>query len=89
MSPSLRSTRILVLLLAAVPALAGCYRRVSYVSPEGRQVELVNIGFDTQIGSLQAETPNGSLRLENVDSQALLSQRLAELAAALAREGGN
>ena len=67
---------------------AGCYRRVSYTSPEGRQVELVNLGFDTTIGALHAETPSGSLRLENVDSQALLAQRIAELAAALAAEGG-
>lgn len=66
----------------------GCYRRVSYASPEGRRVEVVNVGFDTKIGSLTAETPNGTLRLENADSQAVLSQRLAELAAALARQGG-
>ena len=74
-----------VLLLMLAP---GCYRRVSYISPEGRQVELVNLGFDTTIGSLHAEAPSGSLRLENVDSQALLAQRIAELAAALAAEGG-
>lgn len=77
-----------VLLIGALLAGAGCYRRVSYVSPEGRQVEIVNLGFDTHIGSLHAETPNGSLRLENVDSQALLAQRLADLAATLAREPG-
>ena len=78
------------LLLLALPALTpGCYRRVIYTSPEGRRVELVNLGFDTTIGSLHAETPEGgSLRLENVDSQAQLSERLAELAATLAREGG-
>lgn len=74
----------LALALAAAP---GCYRRVSYVSPEGRQVEIVNIGFDTRIGSLHAQTEHGSLRIENAQSQALLSQRLAELAAALA-DGG-
>ena len=66
---------------------AGCYRRVSYVSTEGRQVEIVNIGFDTRIGSLHAQTESGSLRIENAESQALLSQRLAELAAALANGG--
>ena len=79
-----------VLLLLLLATLPGCYRRVSYRSPEGRHVELVNLGFDTTIGSLHAETPGGgSLRLENVDSQAQLSQRLAELAATLAaRQGG-
>ena len=76
---------VFVTLLVLAP---GCYRRVSYISPEGRQVELVNLGFDTTIGSLHAETPSGSLRLENVVSQALLAQRIAELAAAVAREGG-
>jgi len=76
-----------VAFLAALALAPGCYRRVSYRSPDGRQVELVNVGFDTSIGSLHAQTPGGSLRLENVDSQALLAQRVAELAAALTRQG--
>jgi len=80
-----------VAFLAILPLMlllgAGCYRRVSYVSPEGRTVEIVNFGFDTRIGSLHAQTESGSLRIENAESQALLSQRLAELAAALA-DGG-
>ena len=94
MRPTLRGRQIVLRhLIAVVPALAGllvvagCYRRVSYVSPEGRKVEIVNIGFDTRIGSLHAQTESGSLRIENAESQALLSQRLAELAAALA-DGG-
>ena len=83
------TSRLTLLVLPLTLLLApGCYRRVSYTSPEGRQVELINLGFDTRIGALHAETPNGSLRLENVDSQALLAQRIAELAAALAAEGG-
>ncbi len=76
-----------IALLLTLVANSGCYRRVSYISPEGRQVELVNVGFDTRIGSLHAQTPSGSLRIENVDSQALLAQRVAELAAALAAQG--
>ena len=78
---------VVACLCALSLAAAGCYRRVSYVSPEGRRVELVNIGFDTRIGSLHAQTESGSLRIENAESQALLSQRLAELAAVLA-DGG-
>ena len=61
MRPTLRGRQIVLRhLIAVVPALAGllvvagCYRRVSYVSPEGRKVEIVNIGFDTRIGSLHA-----------------------------------
>ena len=64
----------------------GCYRRVNYVSPNGRRVEIVNVGFDTRIGSLSAETPTGSLRLDGVESRAGSAARLAELSAALARE---
>ncbi len=75
----------LPILLLASP---GCYRHVRYASPEGRRVEVVNFGFDTTIGALEAQTPDGSIRLENVDSQALLARRMAELAAALAQEGG-
>ena len=44
-------------------------------------------GIDTSIGSLEAQTPHGSLKLEDLDSSAVVSQRLAELAATLAREG--
>lgn len=80
----LASTALSLLLLAP----AGCYRHVRYTSPEGRHVEVVNFGFDTTIGALEAQTPEGSIRLENVDSQALLARRMAELAAALAQEGG-
>ena len=76
---------LLLLCLAAAP---GCYRRVSYHSPEGRQVEVVSFGADTSIGSREAQTPQGTLRLEDLDSRSALSQRLAELAATLAREAG-
>lgn len=88
--PRLAGTRghVSICLLLLCLAATGCYRRVSYISPEGRQVELVNLGFDTRIGALHAETPSGSLRIDTVDSQALLAQRIAELAAALAAKGG-
>src|SRR5687768_7680621 len=69
-SSAARRVRLAVFVAALLVLAPGCYRRVSYISPEGRQVELVNLGFDTSIGSLHAETPSGSLRLENVDSQA-------------------
>ncbi len=77
------------LLLAAVAVsivTAGCYRRVSYSSPEGRSVEVVNIGFDTEIGSLHAETPDGSVTIEGASSQAAVASKLADLATTLANE---
>lgn len=84
---SSRSSRRFALMACLLVVMPGCYRRVSYQSPEGRQVEVVSFGTDTSIGSLEAQTPHGSLKLEDLDSAAVLSQRLAELAAALARQG--
>ncbi len=65
---------------------AGCYRRVSYASPEGRKVEVVNLGFDTEIGSLHAETAEGSVTIEGASSQSAVASKLVDLATELARE---
>jgi hypothetical protein len=80
-------TRRYLLLTLALLALTGCYRRVSYASPEGRKVEVVNIGFDTQIASLHAETPDGSVTIEGASSQASVANKLVDLASKLAEQG--
>ena len=74
--------------LALVPLLAagGCYRRLSYDSPEGRKLEVVNLGFNTEIGSLTAETPDGSVAIEGAASSAAVASKIADLAAHLAKE---
>ena len=61
----------------------GCYRRVSYTSPHGRQVEIVNLGFNTRIGALSAQTDEGSLQIEDLDAQARSAAILAEIAGTL------
>ena len=82
-----RLTRIAVPpALLPLMAAGGCYRRLSYDSPEGRKLEVVNLGFDTQIGSLTAETPDGSVAIEGAASQAAVASKIADLAASLAKE---
>lgn len=84
-SPSRRLLAALLaaLLLAPLGTAGGCYRRVSYQSPEGRRVEVVNFGFDTRIAGFEAQTSEGRLRIEGADSRARLADRLTE---ALLRE---
>lgn len=74
----------LFILLTLCPA--GCYRRVSYASPHGRRVEIVNFGFDTRIGTLSAETDDGALKIEDLDSSARTAAILAELAGQALRQ---
>ena len=76
--------------LLCVPFLfptAGCLRRVSYESPDGRRVEVLNVGFDTKIGRLRAVTPDGEIEVEAAESQAAVAVGLLRVAAGLA-EGG-
>jgi hypothetical protein len=73
-----------LLLLLGLAAAGGCYRRVSYASPEGRQLELVNVGFDTQVASIHAETDSGSVTIEGASSQASVANKLVDLASDLA-----
>ena len=79
---------------AAVAALlllnVGCVRRVQYRSPDGRRVDVLNVGFDTHIGHLKATTPGGSFEMGEYDSQAVVAAKLVELLEVAARlaEGG-
>jgi hypothetical protein len=63
----------------------GCYRSVAYETPDGRRFELRNVGFDTRIGRLVAETPDGRVEVEGAASEAASAVRAAELAAEMAR----
>ena len=83
-----RKRLCLATLLLLMP---GCYRRVSYTNGQGRSVEIKNIGFDTQIGKLHAETADGTVTIENASSQAGTAARAAdalERAADVLRVGG-
>ena len=77
--PKAKPSRLLAVGLV-LPMLAGCYRRVSYASPDGRMVEVINVGFDTQIGSRHAETPDGSVTIEGATSEAAIASKLTDLA---------
>ena len=79
--PRRRRFRVLLSLTLLLPA--GCYRRVAYTSPDGRTVEVLNVGFDTHIGRLHAETSQGSVTIENADSRAAALADLLDLAESL------
>ena len=77
-----------LLCLSAPLASGGCVRRISYASPDGRRVDVLNVGFDTKLATLHAETADGLVRIEGADSRATVAARLAELAVELAAKGG-
>ncbi len=68
----------------------GCVRRVQYASPDGRRVDVLNVGFDTQIGHLRATTQHGSFEMGAYDSDAVVAAKLVEVLEVAARlaEGG-
>ena len=77
-----------LLCLLISPFNTGCVRRISYASPDGRRVEVLNVGFDTTLATLHAETADGRVTIEGADSRATVAARLADLAVELAKKGG-
>jgi hypothetical protein len=84
MPSRIQAFRRLVPIVVATCCLTGCVRRVQYTAPDGRSVDVLNVGFDTKLGRLEAITENGSLVIEGAESEAALAKQLATVAADLA-----
>ena len=81
--PDLRRGLLPLLLIPAL-AVGGCLRRVQYDAPDGRRVDILNLGFDTRIGTLEAETTTGRVRIEGFETEPALAKDLTRIAADLA-----